>query len=350
MTLTIGFDALIYGWPPGGIATYQTQLMAALRQDDGLWVAFSGGYGEGPAGVTRRFVGRRRIAFAANMARGAFWKSDIHHSTAFWAPPFLNAKRRVLTIHDMIPERWGERFPAVAGAHYAKQKLAAKADAVVVPSEATRADVLELLKLPGDRVIVTREAAAPARIVSGGWFAKNSGRYVLIVGRRGHYKNVLPMIPAIGRALSADPSLMLVLAGGGRPDTEERAALEAAGLAARTAQTQVTDDEMIAAYANAICLIAPSLAEGFGLPVLEAMQYGAPVVASDIPAQRETAGDAALWFDPGLPEMLEAQLTRVLHDESLRDSLRLAGRARAAGYSWAETAAATAAVYRTLAG
>ncbi len=350
MTLTIGFDALIYGWPPGGIATYQTQLMAALKERGDLWVAFSGGYGEGPPGVTRRFIGKKRMAFAANMARAAFWKSDVHHSTAFWSPPMLNAKARVLTIHDMIPERWGARFPAIAGAHYAKRKLASRADAVVVPTVATRNDVLELLKLPADRVFVTPEAAAPERIVAGGWFAKNRGRYVLIVGRRGHYKNVLPMIPAIGRALSADPSLMLVLAGGGKPTDEERAALAEAGLAARTAQTQVSDDELIAAYAHAICLIAPSLAEGFGLPVLEAMQYGAPVVASDIPAQREVAGEAALWFDPADGDALEAQLTRVLSDETLRDSLRVAGRARAAGYSWSATAAATTAVYRKIAG
>ncbi|MFT3811257.1 MAG: glycosyltransferase family 1 protein [Micropepsaceae bacterium] len=350
MTLTIGFDALIYGWPPGGIATYQTQLMAALKQEEGIRIAFSGGYGEGPPGVKRRFIGRRRTAFAANMARAAFWKSDIHHSTAFWQPPMLNAKARVLTVHDMIPEKWGDRFPAIAGAHYAKRRLAARADAIVVPSRATRDDVLELWKLPEDRVIVTPEAAAPSRIVPGGWFAKNSGRYVLIVGRRGHYKNVLPMIPAIGRALSADPSLMLVLAGGGKPTDEERAALAGAGLAARTAQTQVSDDELIAAYAHAICLIAPSLAEGFGLPVLEAMQYGAPVVASAIAAQREVAGEAALWFDPADGGTLEAQLVRVLHDETLRESLRLAGRAQAAGYSWQATAAATAAVYRMVAG
>ena len=350
MTLTIGFDALIYGWPPGGVATYQTQLMAALKTQPDLWVAFSGGYGEGPAGVKRRLVGRRRLAFAANLARAAFWKSDIHHTTAFWAPPMLNAKARVLTIHDMIPERWGARFPAIAGAHYAKRKLAARADAIVVPSAATRDDLLELWKLPDDRVIVTPEAAAPARIVPGGWFAKNQGCYALIVGRRGHYKNVMPMIPAIGRALADDPSLMLVLAGGGKLSDAERGVLAAAGLAARTAQTQMSDDELIAAYANAACLIAPSLAEGFGLPVLEAMQYGAPVVASDIPAQREVAAEAALWFDPASPEALEAQLRRVLHDESLRDSLRVAGRARVAGYSWNATAAATANVYRMVAG
>ncbi len=349
MTLTIGFDALIYGWPPGGIATYQTQLMAALREEPGIAVAFSGGYGEGPPGVTRRFVGRRRTAFAANLPRAAFWKSDVHHLTAFWRPPFLNARRTVLTVHDMIPERWGGRFPAIAGAHYAKAKLAARADAVVVPSEATRRDVLELLRLPEERVVVTPEAPPPRRPVAGGWFASNAGRYVLIVGRRGHYKNVLPMIPAIGRALAADRTQMLVLAGGGPLTDAERAALAAAGLAARTAQTQLSADELAAAYIHAACLIAPSLAEGFGLPVIEAMQAGAPVVASDIPAQREVAGEAALWFDPEAPDSLEAALSRVLGDAALRDSLRVAGEARAARYSWRATAQATADVYRRVA-
>lgn len=346
MTLTIGFDALIYGWPPGGIATYQTQLMDALCDQGDIQVAFSGGYGEGPPGVTRRFIGAKRLAYAANMARAAFLQSDVHHLTAFWRPPFLRAQRTVLTIHDMIPERWGARFPAIAGAHYGKAKLAAKADAVLVPSEATRQDVLELLRLQEDRVVVTPEAAAPVRRVAGGWFAANAGRYVLIVGRRGYYKNVLPMIPAIGRALGADRALMLVLAGGGPLTNEERAAIEAAGLAARVAQTQLNDDELIAAYTHAICLIAPSLAEGFGLPVLEAMRYGAPVIASDIAAQREVAGDAALWFDPEQPEALEAQLMRMLGDTTLRETLRLSGTARASGFTWDATAAATARVYR----
>lgn len=349
MTLRVGFDALIYGWPPGGIATYQTHLMAALEDEEDILVQFSGGYGEGPPGVTRRFIGRRRIAFAANMARAAFWKSDVHHLTAFWRPPFLNAKASVLTIHDMIPERFGARFPAIAGAHYAKAKLAARADAVLCPSEATRRDVLELLKLPEDRVHVTPEAAAPRPTPHGGWFASQAGRYVLIVGRRGYYKNVLPMLPAIGRALRADGSLMLVLAGGGALNADERAALEATGLAGRTAQTQLSEFELVSAYAHAIVLIAPSLAEGFGLPVLEAMQYGAPVVASDIPAQREVAGDAALWFDPERPESLEVALTQVIGDEALRERLRAAGAARAAQFSWTKTAAASAAVYRAVA-
>ena len=346
MTLTVGFDALIYGWPVGGIAIYQTNLMAALADEPGIRVLFSGGYGQGPAGVKQRFIGRKRLAFAANMARAALGRPDLHHLTAFWRPPFRQTRRTVLTVHDMIPEIWGRRFPALAGIHYAKAKLAARADAVVVPTEATRRDVLEVLKLPEERVVVTPEAAPPRRPFKGGWFAQNQGRYVLIVGRRGHYKNVMPMLPAIGRALAADRGLMLVLAGGGALSGEERAALESAGLGSRTAQTQMSADELASAYAHAMCLIAPSLAEGFGLPVIEAMQYGAPVLASDIPAQREVAGEAALWFDPAEPEALEAQLGLLVGDKELRSRLSLAGRERAATFSWAATAAATAAVYR----
>ncbi len=76
------------------------------------------------------------------------------------------------------------------------------------------------------------------------------------------------------------------------------------------------------------------------------MQYGAPVIASDIAAQREVGGDAALWFDPQAPDALEAALRQVLDDAALRETLRAAGRAQASRYSWRATAAATAAVYR----
>lgn len=350
MTLTVGFDALIYGWPWGGIATYQTELMAALAHEPGIAVAFSGGYGDGPEGVRRRFRRRKRLAFAANMARAAFWKSDVHHLTAFWKPPMLHTRAMVLTIHDMIPERLGGRFPEIAGAHYAKRRLAAKAAMIVCPTETVRRDVLEMLKLPEARVVVTPEAAAPAHAVPGGWFMKNDRRYVLMVGRRGHYKNVRPMLPAVGRALAADGSLMLVLAGGGALTAEERAALEAAGLGGRTAQTDLSGDELIAAYSHALCLVAPSLAEGFGLSVVEAMQYGAPALVSDIPAHREVAGEAVLYFDPERPEALEAALSGLIGDEGAQARLRAAGEARAAHYSWTKTAAATADAYRAALG
>jgi len=351
---TIGFDALIYAWPPGGIATYQTGLMAGLRAQGDVEIAFAGGYAGDPSfgevpGLTRSAIRQRHALFALNMARSARLSSDIHHLTAFWRPPGLRAKRVVLTIHDMIPERLGEDYPGVRHTHYDKASLAAQADAVVCPAESVRADVIELLKLPPDRVF-TVPHGRPDKIAPapGSTFESEAGGFVLIVGRRGHYKNFLGVLPGLAPALRRT-GLSLVCAGGGPFTAEERAALNATGIAGAAAQLALSPAELAAAYTNAFCVLAPSKAEGFGLPLLEAMTYGAPVIAADIAVKRETGGDAVLWCDPAEPEAWGEALQRLADDPALRARLSAAGPVQAEAFSWAKAARATADIYRAIA-
>ena len=111
---------------------------------------------------------------------------------------------------------------------------------------------------------------------------------------------------------------------------------------------RVPDSELRALYASATVFAFPSLHEGFGLPVLEAMVAGVPVVASDIPAIREVAGDAAVLVPPGDADAWAEALSRVLESPTLQAELAGAGRRRAAVFSWARTAEATLGVYREL--
>jgi glycosyltransferase involved in cell wall biosynthesis len=104
--------------------------------------------------------------------------------------------------------------------------------------------------------------------------------------------------------------------------------------------------ELDALYGLADCLVLPTLHEGFGLPVLEAMARSLPVVCSDIPALREVAGDATLYFDPRVPRQVAAAIARVLDDPGLASGLRERGRSRAAGFSWTAAAQGTLASYR----
>ncbi|BCW88626.1 Alpha-maltose-1-phosphate synthase [Alphaproteobacteria bacterium SO-S41] len=345
---TVGFDALIYAWPPGGIATYQTGLMQGLRATGEVEVKFAGGVSAVETGLPGLKVSNsgRRVLFARNMMKAAGLKSDVHHLTAFWRPPLLRARRMVLTVHDMIPERLGRDYPEIAGVHYGKVRLAAQADAVICPSEAARQDVLELLKLPEDRVFaVPHGAPETVAAATGTRFEAEAGRYVLIVGRRGHYKNFLGVLPALGPVLVRH-GLKLICVGGGAFTAEERAALVAAGLSDRAEQQSLSVAALAAACAHALCLVAPSRAEGFGLPLLEAMAYGAPVLASDIPVQREVGGDAVLWWDVQRPDSLAAALERLIAETDLRGTLQTAGRARAALYTWERTARLTAEIYR----
>jgi alpha-1,3-rhamnosyl/mannosyltransferase len=108
----------------------------------------------------------------------------------------------------------------------------------------------------------------------------------------------------------------------------------------------VEDQEMPALYSAARALVFPSLYEGFGLPALEAMAAGTPVIASNTTGLAEVVGDAGLTVDPRSADAFADALGRVLGDDGLRDRLATAGRARAAEFTWVRTAAATAAVYR----
>jgi glycosyltransferase involved in cell wall biosynthesis len=108
----------------------------------------------------------------------------------------------------------------------------------------------------------------------------------------------------------------------------------------------VGDDDLTALYSAAKALVFPSLYEGFGLPALEAMASGTPVIASNTTGLAEAVGDAGLTIDPRDAEDLAEAMRRVLNDEALRERLVAAGFARAAEFTWARTAAATAGVYR----
>ena len=111
----------------------------------------------------------------------------------------------------------------------------------------------------------------------------------------------------------------------------------------------IAEDRLAALYRGASVYVFPSLFEGFGLPLLEAMARGCPVVASDIPVLREVGGDAVVYVDALNPSAMASAVSRVVGDASTREALASAGRAHAAAFTWARTAAATAEVFRTLA-
>src|SRR5581483_5704097 len=139
------------------------------------------------------------------------------------------------------------------------------------------------------------------------------------------------------------PDVQLLLIGG---DGGARDLIERGGLADRVRITGPLEDTELRALIRGVAVfVVPSLVEGFGLPVLEAMALGTPVVVSDTPALREVAGDAAIAFDPRQPPTLAAALTRVLNEEGLSSRMSAAGRERARQFDWRRTATETLAVY-----
>jgi glycosyltransferase involved in cell wall biosynthesis len=238
--------------------------------------------------------------------------------------------RSVVTIHDLSFERDPSAMGRIDRLTFklVVPRAARRADHVLTVSERTKRDVVELYGVPPEKVTVTPNAVDPAFTPGG-----THGAYLLFVGAIQRRKDPLAALAAAHAV-----GLPLVVAG---PEKEPDVARE---LRAGGAELRgyVTKDELAHLYRGASALVLPSRFEGFGLPAVEAMACGTPVVASPEPALREVAGDAAVYADDG---DFAAAVRRALED---RDRLVAAGLERAKLYSWQETARRTADVYRAV--
>lgn len=272
-------------------------------------------------------------------------RTALVHGTNFVSPPTRRA-REVVTVHDLAYVHLPQTVSPDAARYRTLVPRALDRGAhVLVPSAATAAAVREHYGLDGARVSVTPLGVdagwATARPPAAAWRDRHAvpARYVLFVGTLEPRKN-LPRLLAAHRALRADvPDVpALVLAGQAGADA-------AVGDAADVVRTGwLADDELRDLVAGAAAVLLPSLDEGFGLPVLEALAAGRPVLAGDVPALREVGGEHATYADPHDVAALAGGLERVLgtpDDDAAQD----ARRAWAARFTWDATADATLATY-----
>ena len=261
------------------------------------------------------------------------------------ALPLRAPRPAVVTVHDLSFERdasvMSRRDRTVF--RLAVPRSARRADRVIAVSELTKRDLVELYGLDPEKIVVTPLAADPRFEPDGD--AAGGDPYVLFVSALQPRKDPTAAIEALSLIGAGAPRIVFVGPDkGGRAETEAAAAR--LGVRAEF-RGHVSPEELAALYRGAAALVLPSRYEGFGLPVLEAMASGTPVVATTAGALPEVAGDAAVLVEPGNPVALAGGIERALAD---RERLRAAGLARAAGFSWAETARRTLEVYRELLG
>jgi glycosyltransferase involved in cell wall biosynthesis len=258
---------------------------------------------------------------------------DVLHCTTFRAPPRARVPV-IATVHDLAILRYPEHFTAWMGL-YARTLLRPvlrAVDRVIAVSELTKRDVVELAGVAEDRVRVVPNATEDVFSPEG---PAVDGDYVLAVGTLEPRKN-LPRLAEATRRLGVELRIVGASGWGG---------VELGGDGVRWLG-ELSDEELARLYRGALCLAYPSLYEGFGIPVLEAMRCGTPVVTSAGSAMEEVAGAAAELVDPLDPASIAEGIERAI---SRRDELRTLGIVRARRYTWDATAEATVAVYRELA-
>jgi glycosyltransferase involved in cell wall biosynthesis len=280
---------------------------------------------------------------------------DLVHSLASTAPVWGKFKR-VVTIHDVIYRIYPEAHTGIrAKAMGVLVPLAARrSDRIIAPSDSTRDDLTSLLHVPPGKIDVVPEGVRPpsprARVDLDGLRARlalGDRPVVLTVSAKRPHKNLERLLEALA-VLPADRRPVLLLPGYATQwEYELREKADQLAVARDTRFLGwVSGDELEALYAVSSCFVFPSLYEGFGLPVLEAMARGIPVACSDRGSLPEVAGDAARLFDPEEPASIASAIEALLADPEEAARLSAAGRKRAARFTWEQTARATTEVYR----
>jgi len=346
----------------GGAEIYARRLLPALREADPslrmtLFASSASGvdeWAEGMEVVPLRFDARsrvRRVLAEQTLLNSAVRRAgpDLLHNVFNTAPAVVPVPQ-VTTIHDVIHRRYPDPGLMGLGVKAAVPVAAHRSARILTVSEASKTDIVRFLGVPFDRVDVAlngpgiaEDAEGPSPDEVRRLYEVGDAPMVLTVAPSRPHKNVSRLVEALAEV----PDAVLVVPGyatGKDADVDKLA--RKLGVADRIRRPGWVDEATLdGLYRAADCFVLPSLAEGFGLPVLEAMLRGAPVASSNATSLPEVAGDAALYFDPEDADAIAFAIRRILEDDAFAERLREAGRERAGKFSWDESARQTLACY-----
>jgi glycosyltransferase involved in cell wall biosynthesis len=290
--------------------------------------------------------------FLARKSINAF-HPEILHETYFSLDEYCPVgAKRVITVYDMIHEKYADSFEGSMGTSNPKKIAAQRADHVICISESTRQDLVNICHIPIEKTSViylgADEIFSPISqdIDTQVNLPKN---FLLYVGKRGGYKNFKGFLKAFAASSYLKNNYSIVCFGGGVMDSSELAVADLIGLRPNQLVHHFGSDDFLASiYRQAQALIYPSIYEGFGLPPLEAMASGCPVICSNTSSMPEVVGDAGEYFDPLSQDSMMESMERVLSSSKSKDNLISNGYLQASKFSWEKCAKETMKEYQKL--
>lgn len=276
---------------------------------------------------------------------------DIIHNTFFYEGIRSASAKSYITVFDMNYEIMPEysRFSRIKSEF--KRKACAAADEIIAISNSTKRDLIEKFKVPESKVHVVYLGVSPDfltrnHLIDATDDSLESEDYVLYVGKRGGYKNFKMLLDAFCRNISLSKNFQLIAFGGGEFTSAERAYIRELGLPDSSIKHVSGNDALLARYyRGARLMVYPSLYEGFGLPIIEAMACGCPVLTSNISSMPEVGQKACAYFEPANPNSLVDCLSDLLKDNVALHEFSKLGLDHSQNFVWENTARETEKLY-----
>ena len=275
-------------------------------------------------------------------------QESIYHPT-YYNYAGLHASKVVFTVYDFTHERYSSLFPSDDDTSALKAKAFDRADTLICISESTKKDLLELYNIkPSSKVKVIYLGFNDLAKQPEDLNILPDRPYFLYVGTRRGYKNFGCLINAFASEHALQNDFVIVCCGGSPFSDEEKDFFAGLNIQNKIFYRSGSDSILSSLYKNAVAFVYPSLYEGFGIPLLEAMNCGCPVIASNTSSIPEVVGSAALLFDPNSPEELGDLLTDMVSQDTLRKKMITLGQERSQMFSWEKCAKETLAFYKEI--
>ncbi len=337
MDNTLFVNGRFYTQTQSGVQRFATEITSALRRQCAERVVVLGPTQNSDADFLRG-VGRGSGQFWEQIELPRHATGGLLINLGNTAP--LRISRQLVVIHDAgvfaTPAAYSWKFRLWY--KLVHRRLAHSSAKIVTVSEFSRQELVRCLGVHADSVAVISEGADHMDAIVPDPSVLNrfpSGRFVLVVGNLAAHKNLAAVSELAAQLAARDVRLVITggLASGAFQAAQHHKLPQPACYIGR-----VSDSALKSLYQHATCLVFPSLYEGFGLPAVEAMACGCPIAAANIPALRETCGDAAQYFDPLSPADIAAQVCRLVDDEALRSGLRHAAQHHVRRFTWDKAA------------